>query len=165
MTVVIVETNLPKSRAQRSWALGPLISALFITSDLKIQSITLSPSKTFSCEIQGKGLENQIFKWMENYAMRQKVSTPLPLDLSMYSRFMQKGLSAISKIKWGDVKSYGEIASHIGCAKGARAIGNVCNKNPFPLVIPCHRVVSKSGGIGGFAYDISMKKALLDHES
>ena len=101
---------------------------------------------------------------MESYAKREKVQE-LPLDFSGLTPFTLKGLLAIKKIPFGECASYGEIAALAGHEKGARAIGNVCNKNPFPLVIPCHRVIYGSGSIGGFAYQLSMKQLMLDFES
>lgn len=101
---------------------------------------------------------------MENYSKREK-GKELPLDFKKLSPFTIKGLLAIKKIPLGGCASYGEIAALAGKEKGARAIGNVCNKNPYPLVIPCHRVIQSNGFLGGFAYPIEMKQLLLDFES
>ena len=164
MTVLLEETNSKGTGVQRRWALGPPIYAEFILQDSKICRIQISLAEEFSCSIDGEGLEEEIFDWMDTYAKRQK-GPPLPLILSSLTPFTRKGLKAIDSIEMGDVASYGEIASRAGCAKGARAIGNVCNKNPYPLIIPCHRVIQGDGSIGGFAYNLRIKKTLLAHES
>ena len=61
--------------------------------------------------------------------------------------------------------SYGELASNAGHPGAARAVGTACHFNPFPLLIPCHRVIAASGKLGGFALDMRIKRALLDFEA
>jgi methylated-DNA-[protein]-cysteine S-methyltransferase len=82
--------------------------------------------------------------------------------------FQHKVWDAICAIPRGEVRTYGQLAKQIGSA--ARAVGQACGANYFPLVIPCHRVTA-SGGIGGFAnhdddngYHITIKRWLLAHE-
>ena len=157
------ETRSINSGVQHRWALGPPIHAQFILQDLKVSRVRLAPAEEFSYSIDGEGLKEEIFGWMDAYSKRQK-GPLLPLTLSSLTPFTRKGLKAIASIEIGKVASYGEIASRVGCAKGARAIGNVCNKNPYPLIIPCHRVIQGDGSIGGFAYNLRIKKALLAHE-
>jgi len=69
------------------------------------------------------------------------------------------------KIPYGKTASYCEIAENIGRPKAQRAVGSACNKNPIMIIIPCHRVVSKNGNLGGFAYGSSLKRKLLDMET
>ena len=84
------------------------------------------------------------------------------------SAFQQKVWAAISAIPRGSVRTYGQVANHIGSAP--RAVGQACGANWFPLVIPCHRVTA-AGGLGGFSNDdeengfhLSVKRWLLTHE-
>ena len=147
-----------------SWGFGPQIALTFRVSGGLITSITLSPSKTFTCFIEGKGIDREIFSFINAY-LEGKKGPPLPLDWSLFTPFRRKGLETIQNVPIGSVASYGEIASRMGCVKGARAVGNVCNKNPYPFVIPCHRIIHSSGKIGGFAYDLKLKQTLLDFES
>lgn len=70
----------------------------------------------------------------------------------------------MAKIPFGELMTYGELAQKIGRPKAVRAIGGAANKNPLPLVIPCHRVVGKSGHLVGFAPGLSFKKLLLRRE-
>ena len=74
--------------------------------------------------------------------------------------FQQKVWCAISQIHYGETKTYGEIALLIGHPKAARAVGTACGKNQLPIVIPCHRVLA-SNGIGGYAFNLEIKKRLL----
>ena len=71
----------------------------------------------------------------------------------------------LQKIQYGETKSYSEIATDIGNQNAQRAVGSACNKNPIMIIIPCHRVISKNGKIGGFAYGNSIKQKLLEVEN
>ena len=82
------------------------------------------------------------------------------------TNFQKKVWSALRQIPAGQVMTYGELAEQLNTS--ARAVGNACRANPVPLIIPCHRVVSKSG-MGGFAGSrhgrpIKIKSWLLEHE-
>jgi len=78
--------------------------------------------------------------------------------------FQSKVLLEISKIPLGEVRTYKQIAEAIGSPKASRAVGMACNKNPFPFIIPCHRVVGSSGSLTGYAYGVGVKKTILDIE-
>ncbi|MEO9364468.1 MAG: MGMT family protein [Nitrososphaera sp.] len=64
----------------------------------------------------------------------------------------------------GQVTTYGDLAKALGFPGAARAIGRIMNVNPEPFVVPCHRVVSSDGGIGGYAFGTKMKKEILEKE-
>lgn len=104
----------------------------------------------------------QILAWIEN--------PDRPFDLPLATRgtpFQRRVWNAIAAIPRGRSRSYGALATELGSA--ARAVGQACGANPFPLVIPCHRVAS-ARGIGGFAgatggYLLDAKRWLLDFES
>ena len=78
--------------------------------------------------------------------------------------FQKKVWKELQKISYGEVKSYSEIAKQIGNKNAQRAVGSACNKNPIMIIIPCHRVISKSGKIGGFEYGVNLKEKLLHLE-
>ena len=69
----------------------------------------------------------------------------------------------LTRIPYGAVMSYGDVAEGVGRPLGCRAVGNACGKNRILIVIPCHRVVA-SNGIGGFGAGLDVKKRLLDFE-
>ena len=71
---------------------------------------------------------------------------------------------AIYSIPYGKLTSYGEIAKQIGRPKSVRAVGNAVGDNPLGLIVPCHRVVSNDGGIGGFSSGLDWKRKLLYQE-
>jgi methylated-DNA-[protein]-cysteine S-methyltransferase len=87
------------------------------------------------------------------------------LFLNDFSDFTHSVLLALKNSSFGQVLSYGELAGLSGHPKAYRAVGSVMNKNPFPLIVPCHRVIRSDGNIGEFALGVDMKKILLQHES
>ena len=73
----------------------------------------------------------------------------IPLDFQV-TPFERDVLEQLRKIPPGEVVTYGEIAKRLGKAKASRAVGTACAKNPFTIVVPCHRVVPASGGVGNY---------------
>lgn len=71
---------------------------------------------------------------------------------------------ALLRVPFGQTVSYGELARHVSPPSGARAVGQTMNKNPFPLLVPCHRVIQTGGGLGGFGGGLDWKRALLAWE-
>ena len=87
----------------------------------------------------------------------------LPLDYGG-TEFRTSVLEALMDIPYGEVRTYADIAREISSPRAYRAVGTACAENPLPIVIPCHRVVPSSGGIGHYAGGTAMKKRLLDFE-
>ena len=86
------------------------------------------------------------------------------LALGTCPPFQQAVLRATARIPRGQVRTYGQIAAQLGKPGAARAVGNALAANPFPLAIPCHRVVRAGGQLGGFGGGSALKRALLDLE-
>jgi len=80
------------------------------------------------------------------------------------SKFQQKVLRAASAIPRGKISTYQRIAKQIGKPKAVRAVGRALANNPFPLIIPCHRVIRSDGSLGGYQGGLKMKRALLKKE-
>jgi AraC family transcriptional regulator of adaptative response/methylated-DNA-[protein]-cysteine methyltransferase len=78
--------------------------------------------------------------------------------------FQWKVYEALKAIPYGDTRTYGEIAEAIGRPKAVRAVARACATNPAAMVIPCHRVVRKDGGLGGYRWGLERKKTLLEKE-
>ena len=80
--------------------------------------------------------------------------------------FQIKVWNAISKIPKGKVKTYKDLARSIRKPKASRAVANACGKNPFPIKIPCHRVIRSDGRLGGYSGNggIKTKRKLLRSE-
>ena len=88
----------------------------------------------------------------------------LPLDVQA-TAFQLRVWEALRRIPLGETASYSDIAQAIEQPKSVRAVARACATNPVALVIPCHRVVQKNGGLGGYRWGISRKKALLNFEA
>lgn len=80
------------------------------------------------------------------------------------TEFQRKVWSALQEIPFGETRSYGEIAKIVGNEKAARAVGMANNKNPIPIIIPCHRVVGANGKLVGYAGGLNVKEKLLEIE-
>ncbi len=76
----------------------------------------------------------------------------------------QKIYKKLLEVPKGQITTYGELAKAVGLKNGQRIIGKVMNKNPYPVIIPCHRVVMSTGKIGGYAYGEHVKIKLLNDE-
>lgn len=84
----------------------------------------------------------------------------LPLHVSGTS-FQNRVWAELARIPYGRTRSYQDIAVSLGNPSACRAVGSACGKNPMPIVVPCHRVIAKSGALGGFSGGLDVKKALL----
>ncbi|ACC98460.1 Methylated DNA-protein cysteine methyltransferase [Elusimicrobium minutum Pei191] len=80
------------------------------------------------------------------------------------SPFRLKAWKEMAKIPFGKTYTYGQLAAKAGNAKASRAAGGACNKNPFMIVVPCHRVLGSNGSLTGYAGGLNVKKFLLDLE-
>jgi methylated-DNA-[protein]-cysteine S-methyltransferase len=88
----------------------------------------------------------------------------IKLDLSNCTLFEKKVYRALRRVPAGKVLSYGELAKRAGYPGAARAVGNAMKKNRLPIVIPCHRVIPSSGGLGEYSAGRKWKRWLLEHE-
>ncbi|SHE92271.1 methylated-DNA-[protein]-cysteine S-methyltransferase [Thermoanaerobacter uzonensis DSM 18761] len=105
----------------------------------------------------------ECIKQLDLYFQKKLKNFDVRLDLQG-TNFQKAVWREISKIPYGKVKTYGEIAKLIGKPKAARAVGQALNKNPIPIIIPCHRVIGKDGNLTGFGGGIEIKKFLLSLE-
>ena len=80
------------------------------------------------------------------------------------SEFQMRVWEELVKIPYGKCISYKELALRAGDQKACRAVGNANGKNPLPILIPCHRVISTNGTLGGYSGGVEYKKALLEVE-
>jgi AraC family transcriptional regulator of adaptative response/methylated-DNA-[protein]-cysteine methyltransferase len=95
---------------------------------------------------------------------RWKPDQPLRI-VFIGSDFEIRVWETILRIPFGKASTYSDIASHIGKPKAARAVGSAVGKNPISFVVPCHRVLEKSGGLGGYHWGLTRKRAILGWEA
>jgi methylated-DNA-[protein]-cysteine S-methyltransferase len=92
----------------------------------------------------------------------QRFSQTLLLHGSLWH---QKIWSEIATVPFGKTITYTELAARAGNPSAVRATASACGANPFPLLIPCHRVIGKDGSLTGYAWGLNYKKQLLDREA
>lgn len=102
-------------------------------------------------------------KQIKSYINGKLFKFDLPLS-AKGTDFQTRVWAAIAEIPYGTTTAYSSIANNIGSPKAARAVGTAANKNPFLIVIPCHRIIGSSGNLVGYAAGIETKKKLLEHE-
>ncbi len=110
-------------------------------------------------ELLGKTKE-YILEYLTNRVPPPKI----PLDLRKGTRFDRNVWKAIETIAFGESSSYGQIAAAVNSTGASRAVGGACGRNPVPILIPCHRVITSAGKLGGYSGGLSIKRALLDLE-
>jgi methylated-DNA-[protein]-cysteine S-methyltransferase len=116
---------------------------------------------TSPCKI-GRGVERLIAGLY--LGKKQKINLLSLLNMKKLTPFARKVLLQTFKIPRGGVVSYSDLAKKIGKRNAARAVGRVMAANPFPLIVPCHRVIRADGKLGGFGGGLEMKKNLLAKE-
>lgn len=100
---------------------------------------------------------------IQEYFAGERQDFDLPLS-PHGTAFQRRVWAELRRIPFGETISYGELAARIGNPSGSRAVGQANGANPFPVVVPCHRVVSHDGKLGGYGGGLPTKQALLDLE-
>ena len=102
---------------------------------------------------------------LQRYFMGENVDfSSYDVDLSGFTPFQQEVLTATRSVPWGTCITYSQLASMAGRPKAVRAVGNALGSNRVPVIIPCHRIVSKQGP-GGYSLGVGLKLELLRLES
>ena len=100
----------------------------------------------------------------QDYYSGKKTMFPDALDFSGATEFQRQVWQAAQQIPHGETRSYGWIAKQIGKPQAARAVGQALGKNPFLIIVPCHRVIAGDGTLGGFGCGLPAKQKLLKLE-
>ncbi|SFI84377.1 methylated-DNA--[protein]-cysteine S-methyltransferase [Thermoflavimicrobium dichotomicum] len=100
---------------------------------------------------------------LEEYFNQTRKNFDLPVDLYGTS-FQKRVWKQLQAIPYGEVRSYKEVAQAIGIPKAVRAVGGANNKNPVPIIIPCHRVIGSNGSLVGYGGGLYIKEYLLTLE-
>ncbi len=127
----------------KAWLKKNLIKADLMFSDEKVQPVIVQ---------------------LKQYFNGNRVQFDLPVDL-IGTKFQCLVWETLRKINYGETKSYKQIAQEIGSPKAVRAIGGANNRNPIPIIIPCHRVIGSNGALVGYGGGIDKKVKLLEIES
>jgi methylated-DNA-[protein]-cysteine S-methyltransferase len=100
---------------------------------------------------------------LDEYFEGRRTTFDLPLDLRA-PEFHKQVLTVLARVPYGQTDTYGRLAARVGRPKAARAIGTVMNRNPIPIVLPCHRIVGANGSLTGYGGGLERKRQLLQLE-
>lgn len=106
---------------------------------------------------------SDIKKQLNEYFAGKRTTFDCELDLQG-TPFQKLVWNALLQIPYGEVQSYKEVAQAIGSPKAVRAVGGANNRNPLPIIVPCHRVVGSNGALVGYGGGLSIKEKLLELE-
>jgi methylated-DNA-[protein]-cysteine S-methyltransferase len=143
---------------------GPQVRRVFLPDEgvlpQDLLQMTFPHASPRSCAAIA-GLGERVRRFLDGEAIDFDLSL---LALERCSPFQRAVLLAEHGIPRGWVSTYGRIAACMGVPGGARAVGRALARNPFPIVIPCHRAIRSDGNLGGFQGGREMKRALLELE-
>lgn len=146
----LVALFLPERDSSRLWK-----KLLLLEKKMKVPSGT-------ELEDSGRGWIFSLRKDLERYWKGEKVDFSFyPCDWERATSFQRKVWSVVRKIPFGEVHTYQWVAKKIGNPNSYRAVGQALARNPLLLVVPCHRVISSNGSLGGFSIGGQWKKELL----
>jgi methylated-DNA-[protein]-cysteine S-methyltransferase len=98
---------------------------------------------------------------LDEYFEGKRQRFELAVDIALLADFNRRVLRELARVPYGDVVTYGELAARAARPRAARAVGTVMNRNPLPIVLPCHRVIGANGKLVGYAGGLERKETLL----
>ena len=101
---------------------------------------------------------------LDEYFDGERTRFDVALDMQLTHGFTRKVLRVTSRIPFGSVSTYKDVARRAGNDRAYRAAGNALGANPIPIVVPCHRVLHADGGLGGYGGGLDVKRFLLHLE-
>ena len=119
-------------------------------------------ARVFGVRVLHSRLED-VERELDEYFEGTRRDFDLALDLRV-APFHEQVLDALARVPYGVTTTYGALAREVGRPKAARAVGTVMNRNPIPIVLPCHRVVGANGSLTGYAGGLERKRLLLGLE-
>jgi methylated-DNA-[protein]-cysteine S-methyltransferase len=98
---------------------------------------------------------------LDEYFEGKRQRFDLAVDLALQADFNRRVLRELARVPYGEVVTYGELAARAARPRAARAVGTVMNRNPLPIVLPCHRVIGANGKLVGYGGGLERKETLL----
>ncbi|MPZ25761.1 MAG: methylated-DNA--[protein]-cysteine S-methyltransferase [Micromonosporaceae bacterium] len=132
-----------------------------------VRGLRLQPRETRLDAAPAGSLLAEAVAQLAAYFAGERTGFDLPLSIpeDRGSEFERAVWQELARIPFGQMCTYGEVARAVGDAGAARAVGTACNRNPVPLIVPCHRVVGAGGKLVGFGGGLHRKRWLLEHEA
>ena len=151
---------------------GPLLLAVTerglcrISFDPEPERETESLARTFGVRVLRVPRQvDRVRRELDEYFEGRRREFDLPLDLRGREGFSRAVLERLAGVPYGAVTTYKSLAVEAGNPRAARAVGTVMNRNPIPIVLPCHRVVGSDGSLVGYGGGLPRKRLLLDLEA
>jgi methylated-DNA-[protein]-cysteine S-methyltransferase len=152
--------------------IGPLLLAVTerglcrISFDPEPDRETETLARTFGVRVLRAPRElDPVRRELDEYFEGRRRDFDLPLDLRGREGFSRDILERLAKVPYGEVTTYKSLAVEAGNPLAARAVGTIMNRNPIPIVLPCHRVVGSNGSLVGYGGGLERKRQLLDLEA
>ena len=152
--------------------IGPLLLAVTerglcrISFDPEPDRETETLARTFGVRVLRAPRElDPVRRELDEYFEGNRRDFDLPLDLRGREGFSRDILERLAKVPYGEVTTYKSLAVEAGNPRAARAVGTIMNRNPIPIVLPCHRVVGSNGSLVGYGGGLERKRLLLDLEA
>jgi O-6-methylguanine DNA methyltransferase len=139
------------------------LNDLVLSMGKSFESYVWSHFKRFGKELRRADLPTSLERQVRDALAGRGVEKP-SVDFSSLPDFERRVLETLVSIPNGELRSYGWVAREAGRPGAVRAVGNVCARNPVPMVVPCHRVVPAAGGLGDYGYGPELKRKLLERE-
>jgi methylated-DNA-[protein]-cysteine S-methyltransferase len=114
--------------------------------------------------LESKKRTDDVRRQLDQYFDRKRRSFDLPVDLALAHGFRRDVLAELAKVDYGETTTYAALAVEAGRPRAYRAVGSTMAANPIAIVLPCHRVLPSSGGLGNYGGGVAMKKGLLELE-
>jgi methylated-DNA-[protein]-cysteine S-methyltransferase len=146
---------------------GPLGRLLLAASDAGLAGVWFEGQRHWPAaaaqwrQVAAHPVLQEAARQLESYWQGQLEGFALPLDTARGTPFQQRVWRALADIPRGATESYAALAQRIGAPGAARAVGAAVGRNPWSVVVPCHRVVGQGGALTGYAGGVARKQALL----
>lgn len=133
-----------------------------VTEDKEVAEIFFGKKKVQAEEKETPFIK-QIYHQIEEYFIGERTHFTIPFTIKG-TDFQRNVYQALLEIPYGETRTYEEVARSVGSPKACRAVGLIASKNPLSILIPCHRVIGKTGNLTGYAGGLTRKKRLLEIE-
>ena len=135
-----------------------LLDAAFDFVDSPVGPLLVATSARGLCRIS---YDADPERELDEYFEGKRHAFDLAIDVARLADFNRRVLRELARVPYGEVVTYGELAARSARPRAARAVGTVMNRNPLPIVLPCHRVVGANGKLVGYAGGLDRKEKLL----
>ena len=142
---------------------SPIGALTILSGDKGIKAIKFYEDE----KVKAQGRTNEMTRWavkeLEEYFQGKRKAFTVPC-VPQGTDFQKRVWEALTQIPYGETRTYKEIAAAAGNSKASRAVGMANNRNPIPIIIPCHRVIGTNGSLTGYAGGQKVKEYLLKLE-